>query len=78
MGWQPENADNKLAYIFGFIGALYQAIANIKVPIDGWSKVLESIIMAGVCGFAGMAGKWLFEVAKKYLTEYFQRKNKTP
>lgn len=79
MGWQPEGHDNRLAYTFGFIGALYKALGNINIPIDGWSKLLESIIMAGLCGFAGMLGKWLFEVTKKYLTEYFQnRKNKTP
>lgn len=79
MGWQPDQTNNKLAYLFGFIGALYQAIANIKVPIDDWSKLLESGITAGVCGFVGMAGKWLFEVSKKYLTEYFQnRKTRKP
>jgi hypothetical protein len=79
MGWQPENANNKLAYMFGFIGALYQAIANINIPIDDWSKLLEAIITAGLCGFAGMLGKWLFEVAKKYLVEFFgTRKKKTP
>jgi hypothetical protein len=79
MGWQPEHANNKLAYVFGFIGALYQSIANINLPLDGWSKLLEALITAGLCGFFGMLGKWLFEITKKYLTEYFQsRKNKTP
>lgn len=79
MGWQPEHHDNRLAYLFGFIGALYQSIANINLPTDGWSKLLEAGITAGLCGFAGMVGKWLFEIAKKYLTEYFKsRKNKTP
>jgi hypothetical protein len=79
MGWQPEHANNRWAYTFGFIGALYKSIGNIGTPIDGWSKLLESVFMAGLCGFAGMLGKWLFELSKKYLTEYFQnRKNKSP
>ncbi len=77
MGWQPEHANNRLAYVFGFIGALWQSIANINLPVDDWSKLLEAVITAGLCGFAGMVGKWLFEVAKKYFTEYFKtRKSK--
>lgn len=77
MGWQPEVENRAIAYTCGFIGALYKAVGNINIPIDAWSKLLESVIMAGMCGFAGMAGKWLFEVTKKYLTAYFKtRKSK--
>lgn len=76
MGWQPEHANNRLAYAFGFIGALYKSIGNINLPIDGWSKLLEAGIMAGFCGFAGMLGKWLFEITKKYLTVYFKGRKK--
>lgn len=79
MGWQPDHANNTLAYLFGFIGAGYQAYMNMNIPVGFWSKFLESVLTAGVCGFVGMAGKWVFEIAKKYLMEYFRnRKNKAP
>jgi hypothetical protein len=84
MGWQPDHANNKLAYAFGFIGALYQWLKDLKLymdiqlPIDYASTAIKGMITAGLCGFAGMFGKWVFEITKKYLTEYFQRKNKTP
>lgn len=80
MGWQPEQSDNKLAYAFGFIGALYQYILNIHLSTDIWSKLLEGGITAGLCGFAGMVGKWLFGVIKQYaidpLIEYFRNRKK--
>jgi hypothetical protein len=79
MGWQPEGADNRLSFTIGSIAGFIQYMLNIHLPIDFWSKLLEGVITAGVAGFAGMGGKWLFEITKKYLTEYFQtRKNKTP
>jgi len=85
MGYQPEQGNNRLSYALGFIGALYQwyrdlqLYMDIHLPIDYFSTALKGMITAGLCGFAGMLGKWLFEVTKKYLTEYFQnRKNKTP
>lgn len=78
MGWQPEQNNNALAYVFGLTGAAYQAILNIGLPVGFWSKFLESAITAGVCGFVGMAGKWLFELTKRSITEYFtNRKNKS-
>lgn len=77
MGWHPENSDNRLAYVCGFIGALYQFILNIRLPVDFWSKFLEATVTAGVCGFVGMVGKELFNLAKKYLVAYFKtRKSK--
>jgi hypothetical protein len=76
MGWQPEHADNKLAYALGFIGALYQWFMNIHLPVDFWSKLIEGVLTAGLCGFAGMAGKWLFQVTRRSVTEYFKNRKK--
>jgi hypothetical protein len=78
MGWQPESADNRLSFMIGSIAGFIQYYLNIHLPVDFWSKLLEGVITALLCGFAGMVGKWLFTVTKKALAEYFQRKNKTP
>jgi hypothetical protein len=78
MGWQPEHSDNRLSFLIGSIVGFIQYWLNIQLPTDFPSKLLEGVITAGLAGFAGMGGKWLFEITKKHLTEYFKdRKNKT-
>ena len=79
MGWQPENADNRLSFTIGSLVGFIQYWLNIHLPVDFWSKLLEGVITALLCGFAGMIGKELFTITKKALVEYFRsRKNKTP
>jgi hypothetical protein len=79
MGWQPEHANNRLSFTIGSIVGSIQYMLNVHLPTDFASKLLEGILTAGLAGFAGMGGKWLFEITKKYLTEYFtNRKNKIP
>lgn len=83
MGWQPDQANNRLSYALGFIGAFYQWFRDVKLymdihlQIDYFSTALKGMITAGLCGFAGMLGKWVFEIAKIALVDYFKsRKSK--
>lgn len=76
MGWQPEHSDNRLSFFIGSIVGFIQYWLNIHLPTDFWSKLLEGVITAGLCGFAGMVGKELFKIIKVYLIGYFRnRKN---
>lgn len=78
MGWQPEQqVNNKIGFAFGLIGGVWQFMMNIHLPMDFWSKLIEGVITAGVCGFAGMAGKELFVITRRSLIAYFKtRKSK--
>lgn len=77
MGWQPEQADNRIAFVFGIIGGVWQFILNIHLPVDFLSKLVEGAVTAGVCGFAGIIGKELYVLAKRSIIAYFRtRKSK--
>lgn len=76
MGWQPEQADNRFAFVLGIIGGVWQFILNIHLPADFLSKLMEGAITAGVCGFAGIMGKELFKVTRRAFFTYFKRKPK--
>lgn len=77
MGWQPEHADNRLSFTIGSIVGFIQYWLNIHLPTDFWSKLLEGVITALLCGFGGMVGKELFKITKRSLVDYFRtRKNK--
>lgn len=79
MGWQPENGDNRLSFTIGSIVGFIQYWLNIHLPVDFWSKLLEGVITALLCGFGGMLGKELFKITKRAFVEYFKtRKKKTP
>lgn len=69
MGWQPEHANNRLAFVIGSLAGIWKFITNVHLLVGFESKLLEGVIMAGLCGFAGMAGKWLFGVVKQFVIE---------
>ena len=74
---QFENIDKIIAFTAGAIGGVAKYIMNVHLQIEFFSKLFESAITAGVCGFIGIAGKELYVLAKKHLTAYFKnRKNK--
>lgn len=75
-GSENQNHDNSIAFISGAIGAFYQFLMNIHLNIDFWSKLLESAIMAGVCGFVGVAGKEIFVLLRDSFKEYFGKNKK--
>jgi hypothetical protein len=82
MGWQPEQANGKVAFIIGCIVGLYKYVININLPIEFGSKLAEGFVMASLCGFGGMFGKWVFGLIKLYvfipISQHFKiRKKKT-
>lgn len=78
MGYHNENqsTNNPLAFISGVVGGIVQYFMNIHLNIDFWSKLLESAITAGVCGFVGIAGKEIFVVLKESILDYFKSPKK--
>lgn len=68
---KPGN-DSKLGFFAGIVGGIYQYYMNIHLDIDFWSKLLESAVTAGICGFVGVAGKEIFAVLKTSIVEYIR------
>lgn len=76
MGWQPEQIDNRVGIIAGMIAGVWQYLLNIHLPVDFLSKLLESVVTAGLAGFAGMMGKELFVITRRAFIAYFKTRKK--
>lgn len=78
MGWENNHdpVDNRVGFSAGVIGGIVQYFLNIHLEVDFWSKLLQAVLTAGLCGFVGIAGKELFVVLKDSLKEYFKSKKK--
>ena len=78
MGWQPEQATDRVTFMIGFIVGIWKYCANIHLTIDYGSKLAEGFVMASLCGFGGMFGKWVFGLIKLYviipIAQYFKNR----
>lgn len=74
--WQVDN-NTKLGFAIGAVTGMFKLIINIHLPVEFFSKLFESALTAGVCGFIGVAGKELWVVSKRAFIAYFKnRKSK--
>jgi hypothetical protein len=74
MSWQDNQINTKLGFVIGALTGLTKMVLNVHLPIDFISKLFESALTAGICGFIGVAGKELFVVAKRAFTAYFKKR----
>jgi hypothetical protein len=72
MWWQDNN--NKLGFTIGAITGIWKYVANIRLPLEFPSKLIEAGITAGVCGLMGLAGKELWIVGKRAFIAYFKKR----
>lgn len=72
----PDNDGTKTSIVAGMIGGIWSTIANINLPTDFVSKLLEATLTAGMCGAAGWVGKLIVQTAYRSLKMYFLNRKK--
>jgi len=72
----PENDGTKVSIAAGLIGGAHSYLANIHVPTDGWSKLIEAVVTALLCGAAGWTGKLVAQTAYRSLKMFFINRKK--
>lgn len=71
MGWQPEQFNNRYAFLCGVAAYLWQSILSIQTDL------VVGMIKAALFGVAGIIGKDLWSFIKKACVAYLKtRKSK--
>jgi uncharacterized membrane protein YebE (DUF533 family) len=73
MKTMQHNIDNITSFGIGAIAGIVKFIFTLNIATDSASRIGEAVMTAGLCGFAGMAGKELYGYIKK---AFFKRKPK--
>ncbi len=75
--WDSSQVDTRVGYLSGSTTVLLTYLFNIQISAVLFFQILQSGLVALVAGFAGVAGKHIFEHFRKAMQAYLKKNKKS-